>query len=168
MITYRVRGVTVLHSILIAGVAAGLFWLWIAAHFSLRLAGTPVTHARYAVYMGVIMAALGLDLLISKIHDTDLLQLDLIGVLKLSFRQTLTVLVVLLLFLVAQKDTAISRVFLFSFIPVLYGALTALKVSPCILISCGPICLCSLIAASPRPLPVNSTLSSSLPSIPLN
>ena len=127
MITYRVRGVTVLHSILIAGVAAGLFWLWIAAHFSLRLAGTPVTHARYAVYMGVIMAALGLDLLISKIHDTDLLQLDLIGVLKLSFRQTLTVLVVLLLFLVAQKDTAISRVFLFSFIPVLYGALTALN-----------------------------------------
>ena len=66
--------------------------------------------------MGVIMAALGVDLLISKIHDTDLLQLDLIGVLKLSFRQTLTVLGVLLLFLVAQKDTAISRVFLFSFI----------------------------------------------------
>lgn len=116
-----------MHSILIAGVAAGLFWLWIAVHFSLRLAGTPVTHSRYAIYMGVIMAALGIDLLISKIHDTDLLQLDLLGVLKLSFRQTLTVLGVLLLFLVAQKDTAISRVFLFSFIPVLYGALTAVN-----------------------------------------
>ncbi len=127
MITYRVRGVTVLHSILIAGVSAGLFWFWIAVHFSFRLAGTPVTHSGYAIYMGVIMAALGLDLLISKIHDTDLLQLDLIGVLRLSFRQTLTVLGVLLLFLVAQKDTAISRFFLFSFIPVLYGALTALN-----------------------------------------
>ncbi len=127
MITYRVRGVTVLHSILIAGVAAGLFWMWIALHFSFRLAGTPVTHSRYAIYMGVIMAALGIDLVVSKIHDTDLLQLDLIGVLKLSLRQTLTVLGVLLLFLVAQKDTAISRVFLFSFIPVLYGALTVLN-----------------------------------------
>jgi hypothetical protein len=109
MITYRVRGVTVLHSILIAAISAGIFWCWIAIHFSFRLAGTPVTHSRYAVYMGVIMAAIGLDLLISKIHDTDLLQLDLIGVLKLSFRQTLTILGVLLLFLVAQKDTAISR-----------------------------------------------------------
>ena len=127
MITYRVRGVTVLHSILIAGASAGLFWIWIAVHFSLRLAGTPVTHSRYAIYMGVIMAALGLDLIISKLHDTDLLQLDLFGVLRLSFRQTLTVLGVLLLFLVAQKDTAISRVFLFSFIPVLYGALAALN-----------------------------------------
>ncbi len=127
MITYRVRGVTVLHSILIAGMSAGLFWIWIAIHFSLRLAGTPVTHSRYAIYMGVIMAALGLDLLISKLHDTDLLQLDLVGVLRLSFRQTLTVLVVLLVFLVAQKDTAISRIFLFSFIPVLYGALSAVN-----------------------------------------
>ena len=116
-----------MHSIFIAAVSAGLFWLWIAVHFSFRLAGTPVTPSRYAIYMGVIMAALGLDLLVSKIHDTDLLQLDLIGVLRISFRQTLTVLVVLLLFLVAQKDTAISRVFLFSFIPVLYGALTALN-----------------------------------------
>ena len=101
--------------------------LFRSLHFSFRLAGTPVTHSRYALYMGVIMAALGVDLLVSKIHDTDLLQLDLIGVLKLSFRQTLTVLGVLLLFLVAQKDTAISRVFLFSFIPVLYGALTVLN-----------------------------------------
>ena len=125
MITYRVRGVTVLHSILIAGLSAGLFWIWIAVHFSVRLAGTPVTHSRYAVYMGVIMASLGLDLVISKLHDTDLLQLDLIGILRLAFRQTLTVLGVLLLFLVAQKDTAVSRVFLFSFIPVLYGTLTA-------------------------------------------
>ena len=127
MITYRVRGVTVLHSILIAAASAGLFWFWIFVHFSLRLAGTPVTHSRYGIYMGVIMAALGVDLIISKLHDTDLLQLDLIGVLRLSFRQTLTVLGVLMLFLVAQKDTAISRVFLFSFIPVLYGALAALN-----------------------------------------
>ena len=123
MITYRVRGVTVLHSILIAAVSAGLFWLWIAVHFSIRLAGTPVTHGRYAVYMGVIMAALAVDLAISKLHDTDLLQLDLFGVLKLALRQTGTVLGVLLLFLVAQKDTAISRVFLFSFIPILFLAL---------------------------------------------
>ncbi len=127
MITYRVRGVTALHSILIAGASAGLFWLWIVVHFSFRLAGTPVTTSRYTVYMGVIMAALGLDLVISKLHDTDLLQLDLIGVMRLSFRQTLTVLGVLLLFLVAQKDTAISRFFLFSFIPVLYGALLGLN-----------------------------------------
>src|SRR6187402_2229502 len=123
MITYRVRGVTVLHSILIAGASAALFWAWIPIHFSLRLAGTPVTHTRYAVYMGVIMAALGIDLIVSKLHDTDLLQLDLIGVLRLAFRQTLTVLGVLLLFLVAQKDIAISRFFLFSFIPLLYALL---------------------------------------------
>ena len=127
MITYRVRGVTVLHSIVIAAASAGLFWFWIVVHFSVRLAGTPVTHSRYAVYIGVIMGALGLDLIISKLHDTDLLQLDLIGVMRLSFRQTLTVLGVLLLFLVAQKDTAISRVFLFSFIPILYGALLCLN-----------------------------------------
>jgi len=127
MITYRVRGVTVLHSILIAGVSALLFWGWIAIHFSLRLAGTPVTHARFVVYMLVIMAALGIDLIISKLHDTDLLQLDLIGVLRLAFRQALIVLGVLLLFLVAAKDTAISRVFLFSFIPLLYGLLVLMN-----------------------------------------
>jgi exopolysaccharide biosynthesis polyprenyl glycosylphosphotransferase len=127
MITYRVRGVTVLHSILIAAAAAGLFWFWIGVHFSFRLAGTPVTHSRYAAYMGVIMAALGLDLVISKLHNTDLLELDLIGVLKLSLRQVLTVLGVLLLFLVAQKDTAISRIFLFSFLPILFGGLVALN-----------------------------------------
>lgn len=127
MITYRVRGVTVLHSILIAGASALLFWVWFVIHFSLRPAGTPVTHTQFAVYMGVIMAALGVDLIVSKLHDTDLLQLDLIGVLRLAFRQTLIVFGVLLLFLVAWKDMGLSRIFLFSFIPLLYGLLVLMN-----------------------------------------
>ena len=125
MITYRVKGITVLHSILIAGTAAALFWIWIAVHFSLRLAGTPVSQARYLAYMGIIIAGIAMDFVVSKIRDTDLLQLDLIGVMRLSLRQTVMVLGLLLFFLVAEKDTAISRVFLFSYIPILYATLLA-------------------------------------------
>jgi exopolysaccharide biosynthesis polyprenyl glycosylphosphotransferase len=111
----------------LAGASAVLFWIWIGFHFSLQLAGTPVTYERYSLYTCVLVAALGLDFIVSKLHDTDLLQLDLIGVLRLSLRQVMTILGVFLLFLVAQKDTSVSRVFLFSFIPILYFSLLTLN-----------------------------------------
>ena len=127
MISHRVRGMMLVHSLLLGGAAALLFWAWMAAHFSLiRIEGTP-DWMRYVVYCVVVVSGFGIDLLISKVRGTDLLQLDLPATLRLTFRQTLTILGTILLFLVASKDQAMSRLFLFSFVPLLYGMLLLLN-----------------------------------------
>jgi lipopolysaccharide/colanic/teichoic acid biosynthesis glycosyltransferase len=91
-------------------------------HFSLVNDGA-VEASRYALYCAVVMGGFAVDFLITKVRGTDLLQLDLAGVLRLSLRQTLTIFGGMLLFLVAAKDQTMSRLFLFSFVPVLYAGL---------------------------------------------
>jgi exopolysaccharide biosynthesis polyprenyl glycosylphosphotransferase len=122
------------HSVMLAVAATALFWLWIAAHFAFARGNESFDAMQYLVYCGIVAAAFGVDLVISKVRGTDLLQLDLQRALRLTFRQALTILGTVLFFLVAFKDHTMSRLFLFTFIPVLYGMLLVLnRVFPAVL-----------------------------------
>ncbi|MEA3213050.1 MAG: hypothetical protein QOE70_6107 [Chthoniobacter sp.] len=103
--------------------SAVLFWAWLTVLFAVAPEGTHLNWMRYVLYSVVVVGAFAVDFVVSKVSDTDLLNLDLAAVLRLTFRQTLTVLGTILLFLVAAKDQAMSRTFLFSFVPVLYAVL---------------------------------------------
>lgn len=123
MIANRIRGMRLVHTSLLGLVSAVLFWAWLAALVTLVPGAMAFKLTNYLVYCGVVVGAFAIDLVISKVRDTDLLNLDLAAVLRLSVRQTFTVLVTVLFFLVAAKDQVISRIFLFTFVPVLYGVL---------------------------------------------
>ena len=109
-----------LHCLLQVVAASVLFWLWTLVVFN-RVTGTAaVTYRSYFVYWLLVSIGLVLDSMRTHQAKTDLLNLDFIRNCGLSFRQTVTVLTVLLIYLVASKDHAISRTFLFTFIPILF------------------------------------------------
>lgn len=127
MLPFRIRGITLLHNLVLGCASTVVFWVWIIAHFSvIRL--EQIDWFRYSTYCFVVVGALVIDVVISKIRGTDLLQLDLRGALSLSMRQACTAFVAILLFLVAFKDHDVSRFFLFSFVPLLYATLLLLNI----------------------------------------
>lgn len=125
MLPSRIRGMAYLHTFMLGSAAILLFWSWLLMHS--LLGSNHFDLSRYAIYCGVLAAAFGLDLLISGFRGTDVLRLDLPAALRLSMRQVLTALGAFLLFLVVFKDQQISRLFLFTFVPVLYLLLSLLN-----------------------------------------
>ena len=109
-----------LHCFLQIAAASALFWAWTFIIFNTFTGSAVVTYRHYFVYWLLVGCGLVIDTTRSHQDKTDFLNLDFIRNCKISFRQTVTVLVVLLLFLVASKDLAISRVFLFTFVPPLF------------------------------------------------
>jgi len=110
------------HYMLLCGVVTASFWTWALAHFVLfRVEGFD--WYRYIAYWLVVVAGLSVDAIFTRLRGTDILQLNLSAALKLSMQQAATALVAIMLFLVAFKDQGISRLFLFSFVPLLYAVL---------------------------------------------
>lgn len=119
MIVTRVRGLNLLHCLTQSLLVVGLFWIWAYVLFYVyRQSEFP--YSNYIMYSLVMGGALLLDLGREKASRRHLLHLDFLRNHRLSVRQTLVVTGSLLLFLVAAKDVAVSRVFLFSFMPFLY------------------------------------------------
>ena len=121
MILYRARGLQTLHCALQAMASVAGFGAWI--HLFSRLthyAGTPMDLAFFLKYSALVGTGVVVDHLRTTNRKTDFLNLKFVGNCGVSFRQTITVLLVLLLFLVAFKHQTISREFIFSFIPVFY------------------------------------------------
>jgi exopolysaccharide biosynthesis polyprenyl glycosylphosphotransferase len=118
MISHRVRGLALLHGLLQTLLLLTLFWIWMTI-FSLCLE-QRFLREQYVTYAIVLVVAALLDLGRSKLARNDLLHLDIIRNHGLSIRQTGVIVGGLLLFLVASKDVAISRLFLFTFAPAAY------------------------------------------------
>ncbi len=123
MIANRVRGLNLLHCILQAVMVIALFWAWrgVVFVFSQSQVGFETHH--YVAYTLCIIASFFLDLGRSKHLRRNLQQIDMVGNHALSLGRTMAIGGTLLVFLVAAKDLTISRVFLFSFFPILYIAL---------------------------------------------
>jgi len=121
MILYRARGLQGLHCILQAIAAAGAFWAWVLIFDHIlpkhQLLGSPSLFFNYSllVSLGVVT-----DHLRTAKRKTDFLNLTFVQDCGISFRQTFTVLLLLLLSLVAFKHHAMSREFIFTFIPVFF------------------------------------------------
>jgi exopolysaccharide biosynthesis polyprenyl glycosylphosphotransferase len=123
MIANRIRGMGLVHTGALALGSAVLFWTWLIVLFSITHGETRVDWSRYTVYCCVAVAGFGMDFVISRIRHTDLLNLDLAAAVRLTARQVLTILGCILFFLVAAKDQVMSRAFLFTLVPVLFGVL---------------------------------------------
>lgn len=120
MIYRRVRGLTLLHTGVQTALALLLFWLLAALQFGLVRDEGSATLSRYGVYSLVVVAGFVLHLVRLNLADSNVLNLDMVQCYRLTLREVLHVVIALFLYLVAAKDQAMSRVFLFTYLPLLY------------------------------------------------
>ncbi len=123
MISNRVQGLGFLHRLLQGAASVLLFWAWGWLFFHFRTELPTFGRDRYLLYSMLVAGAFFIDYLRTSEARTNLLHLDIIRTHRLSLRQMMTVIGILLFFLVAAKDHTISRVFLFTFAPLLYALL---------------------------------------------
>lgn len=123
MIRERHRGATAIHAIFQAVALTTGFYAWylvVESIVGLKLVGG---FSGYSIY--ALIAVLALWVRAAQMSAEDAVRLS--GVfwerMNLAGRQTLFVGTVIVFFLVATKDKEISRVFLFSWVPILYGTL---------------------------------------------
>jgi len=100
----------------VAGFGAWIHLFSCVTHYD----GTPMNGLFFLKYSALVGMGVVIDHLRTVKHRTDFLNLKFVENCGISFRQTVTVLLVVLLFLVAFKHQTISRPFIFSFIPVFY------------------------------------------------
>jgi len=123
MISERARGLATLHATAQAFVSLIIFWFWAAVHFEFRTLPVVPDYGRYLTYSLLVVAAHYLDMAIAGRKHMNLLYMDMAVNSRVSLRQCANVTLVLLAYLVAVKDSIISRAFLFSWIPLLYSML---------------------------------------------
>ena len=123
MVTQRTEGLYRLFLFCQLVMVAGLFWLgvWIRVTFYSTSSAGTLTWQRYSIYCGMLV--LGMLLEAFTRSKTYFLQNELLRPHRLSLRQTVASVGLLVLYLVATKDAFISRVFFFNFVPWLYVAL---------------------------------------------
>src|ERR1051325_10601 len=121
MVTQRTEGLYRLFLFCQIVLVATLFWLgvWIMVMFYLPSAELP--WRLYSIYCGMLV--LGMLLEAFTRSKNYFLQNELLRPHRLSLRQTVASIGLLVLYLVAPKDAFISRVFFFNFVPWLYVAL---------------------------------------------
>ncbi len=117
------RGVAVLHSIVTAIAAIAVFWIWTFLYFIVLRSQEPASYPSYGIYSLLLVLGVGANHFLGRHSNTDFLQMDFMGALRISLRQTLAILGVIVFYLFAFKDTAMSRVFLFTLVPILCGVL---------------------------------------------
>lgn len=117
MVSYRTRGVYTLTLLCQVAAVSVVFWLWLPlSHGKPTFAG--LYPERYAIYNAMIC----LGLIVGS-KGSNLLKHDFWNSNRLAARQTLVAFGFLGVFLIASKDKAISRVFLFSLMPLAYATL---------------------------------------------
>jgi len=125
MIQYRVRGISNLVTASQCLLTLVLFWLWIALYQAFVPTSEGINLEYYAGYSFMIMVGLWLESVLrdrpnSSFHPH---RPSIIGQIPRALRQTTLAVGFLLFVLVLSKDRYLSRVFLFTLIPALYGML---------------------------------------------
>src|ERR1700722_1272076 len=121
MVTQRTEGLYRLFLLCQILMVAGLFWLGVWIMVTFYSPSAEITWRRYSIYCGMLVLGMLLEALTrSKNH---FLQNELLRPHRLSIRQTVASVGMLVLYLIAAKDAFISRIFFFNFVPWLYVAL---------------------------------------------
>src|SRR5205814_7678399 len=124
MVTQRTQGlyrVFLLCQILIVTVLC-CFGVWVLVPFY-SPGGAEWTWRRYSICCALLVLGMTLESLSRDGSKNYFLQNELLRQHRLSLRQTFASIGALLLYLIASKDTFISRIFFFNFVPWLYVAL---------------------------------------------
>jgi len=125
MVTQRTEGLYRLFLLCQLLVVALLFWMgvWIMVTFYSPGPDLDFTWRRYTIYCGLIILGIWLESLSRSGSKNYLLQNELLQQHRLSLRQMMAGIGVLVFYLIGTKDAFISRVFFFNFLPWLYIAL---------------------------------------------
>lgn len=122
MISQRTDG---LHSLLIVAQIATALLLYTLLVVGFSQARGHLDLSRYVLYAGVVMGALAVESLSRDklLVRTCIFEQSLIKLHSLAFRQIFAVTVALVLFVALLKDATLSRIFLVTFVGLLYPAL---------------------------------------------
>src|SRR5438874_10080867 len=122
MVTQRTEGLYRLFVLCQIVLVALLFWfgVWIMVTFY-SPAVAHLTWRRYGIYCGMLVLGMTLEALSRS--KNYLWRDELLRPHRLSLRQTIASVGLLVIYLVATKDAFISRIFFFNFVPWLYVAL---------------------------------------------
>jgi putative colanic acid biosynthesis UDP-glucose lipid carrier transferase len=121
MVTQRTEGLYRLFLLCQILMVAVLFWLGVWIMVTFYSPGAELTWRRYSIYCGVLVLGMCLEALSRS--KNYFLQNELLRPHRLSLRQTIASIGMLVLYLIATKDAFISRLFFFNFVPWLYVAL---------------------------------------------
>jgi putative colanic acid biosynthesis UDP-glucose lipid carrier transferase len=123
MLTQRTQGLYRVFLLCQIVIVAGLFWfgVWIMVHSYSQ--GAKLTWQRYSIYCAMLVIGLIGESLSREGSKRYFLQSEFLRQHRLALRQTFASVGVLIFYLVATKDSFISRIFFFNFLPWLYIAL---------------------------------------------
>jgi exopolysaccharide biosynthesis polyprenyl glycosylphosphotransferase len=116
MLWHRIRGLNRAYYSVLVIVVSGFYWLYLLLLGSL----VQFTYERYVIYYLAAISALAVRALNSGTKSQQLLRSDVYSNHSTALRDASAAGATILLVLVATKDLLISRVFLFSFLPLLY------------------------------------------------
>jgi putative colanic acid biosynthesis UDP-glucose lipid carrier transferase len=123
MVTQRTEGLYRLFLLCQIVMVAALFWLGVWIMVTFYSPGAELTWRRYSIYCGLIVLGMCLESLTRSGSKNYFWQNELLRQHRLSLRQTIASIGLLVLYLIATKDAFISRIFFFNFVPWLYVAL---------------------------------------------
>ena len=121
MLTQRTEGLHRLFALCQIVIVALLFWFGVWVMVTFYSPSAELTWRRYTIYCAVLMLGMALEALSRS--KNYLLQNELLLPHRLSLRQTIASVGLLVLYLIATKDAFISRIFFFNFVPWLYVVL---------------------------------------------
>jgi exopolysaccharide biosynthesis polyprenyl glycosylphosphotransferase len=121
MVTQRTEGLYRLFLLCQIIMVAVLFWFGVWIMVTFYSPSAELTWRRYSIYCGVLVLGMCLESLSRS--KNSFMQNELLRPHRLSLRQTIASIGLLVLYLIATKDGFISRIFFFNFVPWLYVAL---------------------------------------------
>jgi len=123
MLWHRIRGLNRAYYSVLVIVVSAFYWLYLLLFGSVMKPPQGLTYERYAIYYLAAICALAVRALNSSTKSHQLLRPDFYSNHSTAFRDVSAAGATILLVLVATKDVRISRLFLFSFLPLLYVVL---------------------------------------------
>src|SRR6202011_1686284 len=121
MVTQRTEGLYRLFLLCQIVIVAGVFWIGVWILVTFYSPSAELTWRRYGIYCAVLVVGMVLETLSRS--KNYFLQNALLRPHRLSLRQAVASIGLLVLYLIATKDAFISRIFFFNFVPWLYVAL---------------------------------------------
>jgi len=121
MVTQRTEGLYRVFLLCQIVMVAALFWFGVWIMVTFYSPSADLTWRRYSIYCAVLVLGMVLEALTRS--KNYFLQNELLRPHRLSLRQTIASIGLLVLYLIATKDAFISRIFFFNFVPWLYVAL---------------------------------------------
>jgi undecaprenyl-phosphate glucose phosphotransferase len=120
MLWHRIRGLNRAYYCILVIVVTGFYWLYLLVLESLLKSSSGYTYERYVMYNLAAIIALAIRGLNSGEKVQQLLRSDFQSNHRAAFHDMYLAGAAILLVLVATKDLIISRLFLFTFLPLLY------------------------------------------------